>query len=134
MKKDLAFPVAAATMQLLVGLLTVSPLWALHIRTLPSMTMADITRLLPIAALNAAGHACSVVAMSVPGGGSFTHVVKAAEPVVSVLLGLLVQGAVPKPFTALSLLPITYGVAYASTLGKLNLATMSSEFGSTAAK
>ena len=29
------------------------------------------------------------------GGGSFTHVIKASEPVVSVLLGLLVNRIVP---------------------------------------
>jgi hypothetical protein len=46
------------------------------------------------------------------GGGSFTHVIKAAEPVVSVILGLFINKDVPKPLTALSLLPITYGVAY----------------------
>ena len=33
----------------------------------------------------------------------------------------------PKPLTALSLLPITYGVAYASTLGNLSVATLSKE-------
>jgi solute carrier family 35 protein E1 len=46
------------------------------------------------------------------GGGSFTHVIKASEPVVSVALSMLLTGAVPRPLTALSLLPITYGVAY----------------------
>jgi hypothetical protein len=75
-----------------------------------------------------------VNAMFEKGGGSFTHVIKASEPVVSVLLGLALMGIVPKPLTALSLLPITYGVAYASTLGQLNIATMSKELTSKAAK
>lgn len=61
------------------------------------------------------------------GGGSFTHVIKASEPVVSVVFCFLFLGVNPKPFTALSLLPITYGVAYASTLGNLSWATISSE-------
>jgi hypothetical protein len=39
-----------------------------------------------------------------------------------------------KPLTALSLLPVTYGVAYASTLGNLNVASMSREFSTKAAK
>ena len=68
------------------------------------------------------------------GGGSFTHVIKASEPVVSVILGLLINGAVPKPLTALSLLPITYGVAYASTLGKIDVGNMSRELSTMAAK
>jgi drug/metabolite transporter (DMT)-like permease len=46
----------------------------------------------------------------------------------------LLKGAIPKFFTALSLLPITYGVAYASTLGNLNIASMSKELTTVAAK
>ena len=61
-------------------------------------------------------------------------VIKASEPVVSVILGLVINGAVPKPLTAVSLLPITYGVAYASTLGQLDVVTMSRELGTMAAK
>ena len=83
--------------------------------------------------LNATGHTAAVYAMFEIGGGSFAHVIKASEPVVSVLLGLIIFQIIPKPLTALSLLPITYGVAYASTLGKLNLATMSKELTSNAA-
>ena len=86
------------------------------------------------AILNAVGHASAVIAMFQKGGGSFTHVIKASEPVVSVILGLLLCGIVPRPLTAVSLLPITYGVAYASTLGKLDWRTMGKELGSTAAK
>lgn len=65
----------------------------------------------------------------------FLHIViKASEPVVSVILGLIVNGIVPKPLTAASLLPITYGVAYASTLGQLDAKTMSKELTTKAAK
>ena len=83
--------------------------------------------------MNAIGHISAVYAMFEKGGGSFTHVIKASEPVVSVILGLFINGAVPKPLTALSLLPITYGVAYASTLGNLDVATMSKELTTRAA-
>ena len=61
---------------------------------------------------------------SSPKGGSFTHVIKASEPVVSVILSFFINGIVPKPLTSLALLPITYGVAYASTLGNINMQTM----------
>jgi len=50
-----------------------------------------------------------------------------------VILNLLINKIVPKPFTAASLLPITYGVAYASTLGNLNPKTMSKELTTKAA-
>lgn len=76
---------------------------------IPNLSLGDIITLLPIALLNAAGHGGAVIAMFQVGGGSFTHVIKASEPVVSVILGLLINGIVPKPLTALSLLPITYG-------------------------
>jgi hypothetical protein len=78
--------------------------------------------------VNAIGHACTVVATFETGGGSLTHVIKASEPVVSVLLGIVINGIIPNPFTALTLIPVTYGVAYASTLGDLNITTMSKEF------
>ena len=110
------------------------PLWALKLRKLPNLNKDDLLKLLPIACLNALGHAVAVIAMFEKGGGSFTHVIKASEPVVSVILGFLINKVVPKPLTALSLLPITYGVAYASTLGNLNVATMSTELTTKAAK
>ena len=133
-KKDFQFPWTSATAQLAIGLLYVVPVYALKIREIPQLTMEDVVKLLPIAAMNAVGHVSAVVAMFEKGGGSFTHVIKASEPVVSVILGLLVSGIIPKPLTALSLLPITYGVAYASTLGNLNVATMSNELTTKAAK
>lgn len=134
MKKDFAFPWMTATLQLFVGLLYSVPLWFAGIRKWPQLNFDDIMKLLPIAMLNAGGHAMTVNAMFEKGGGSFTHVIKASEPVVSVLLSFLVNGIVPRPLTAFSLLPITYGVAYASTLGNMNVATMSKELTTKAAK
>ena len=72
-KKDFQYPFAIATLQLLIGLFYAVPLWALGIRKLPNLNMEDFLRLLPIAMLNAAGHACAVNAMFEKGGGSFTH-------------------------------------------------------------
>jgi solute carrier family 35 protein E1 len=100
---------------------------------MPRLNIDDLITLMPIVLLNAMGHCLTVIAMFEKGGGSFTHVIKASEPVVSVILNLLVNKVVPKPLTALSLLPVTYGVAYASTLGNLNPKTMSKELTSKAA-
>jgi solute carrier family 35 protein E1 len=109
-------------------------LWFFKIRKIPNLTYDDLLRLLPIAALNPLGHVSAVIAMFEKGGGSFTHVIKASEPVVSVLLSLLFNGVVPKPLTALSLLPVTYGVAYASTLGNMNFNALNKKFTTKAAK
>ena len=133
-KKDFQYPWATSSAQLLIGLFYAIPLWITGVRKLPKLTFDDMLRLLPIACLNAGGHCCAVIAMFEKGGGSFTHVIKASEPVVSVLLNLLVNKEVPKPLTAISLLPITYGVAYASTLGNLNVNSMHKELTTKAAK
>ena len=133
-KDDYKFPGAISAIQLGVGLGYAFPLWILGLRKLPKLSFSDLIRILPIAILNALGHACTVFAMFEKGGGSFTHVIKASEPVVSVILGLLISGVIPKPFTALSLFPISYGVAYASTLGNLSLATITKELTTKAAK
>eukprot|EP01038_Epipyxis_sp_PR26KG_P009779 gene9779-13156_t len=125
--KVFAYPITISILQLAVGLFYAIPLWILGIRKPPSLNFNDIIRILPIAILNALGHSVTVIAMFQKGGGSFTHVIKASEPVVSAVLGILINGIFPKPLTAISLLPITYGVAYASTLGKLDVATMSRE-------
>lgn len=134
LKKDFPFPWAISLLQLAVGLLYSVPMWFLGMRKWPSINFDDLMKLLPIAMLNAGGHALTVNAMFEKGGGSFTHVIKASEPVVSVLLSFLVNGLVPRPLTAVSLIPITYGVAYASTLGNLNVATMAKELTTKAAK
>lgn len=134
MKKDFQLPWSSATIQLAIGLFYAIPLWFLRIRKIPNISASDLSKLLPIALLNAGGHACTVIAMFEKGGGSFTHVIKASEPVVSVILNLFINRIVPKPFTALSLLPVTYGVAYASTLGNLNVQSMSKEFATKAAR
>jgi solute carrier family 35 protein E1 len=117
MKNVFFYPITIASLQLAVGLLYAIPLWILKIRKTPNLKLKDIYQLLPIIFLNFLGHVCSVVAMFQKGGGSFTHVIKASEPVVSVIVGYFMFGTIPKLFTSLSLLPITYGVAYASTLG-----------------
>jgi solute carrier family 35 protein E1 len=134
MKRDFHFPWTTAAVQLLIGLGYAVPLWLVGARKVPNISKGDLITLLPIAFLNALGHTSTVIATFEKGGGSFTHVIKAAEPVVSVFLGLIVSGIVPKPLTSISLLPVTYGVAYASTLGNLNAKTMSSELTTKAAK
>jgi solute carrier family 35 protein E1 len=131
--KSIATPWAISCAQLAVGLLYALPLWVLGIRKIPKIGFGDLMKLLPIAILNAFGHACAVIAMFEKGGGSFTHVIKASEPVVSTILAVFISGVIPQPFTALSLLPITYGVAYAATLGNLSPAEMSTQLTTKAA-
>lgn len=126
--KVLPFPMTCSLLQLIVGCLFAIPLWVLGLRAWPKVPLSELVlTLLPVAFLNAVGHAVALASMFRKGGGSFTQVIKACEPVVSVLLALVINGVVPTPFTALSLLPVMYGVAYASTKGNLTMSAMSSE-------
>ena len=129
----LSYPVFISILQLTIGLIYVVPLWLLRIRKLPKLTFTDVVNLLPIIGLNAIGHTASVIAMFEKGGGSFTHVIKASEPVVSSILILAINKILPTPLAGLSLLPITYGVAYASTLGDLSFQSMVKELTTKAA-
>jgi len=132
-KSSLSYPIFISILQLTIGLVYVVPLWLLRIRKLPKLTFTDICNLLPIVSLNAIGHTSTVIAMFEKGGGSFTHVIKASEPVVSSILSLIINKILPTPLAGLSLLPITYGVAYASTLGDLSIQSMAKELTTKAA-
>jgi drug/metabolite transporter (DMT)-like permease len=126
--KVLPFAMTASLLQLIVGCLFAIPLWVLGLRDWPKVPISELViTLLPVAFLNAVGHAVALASMFRKGGGSFTQVIKASEPVVSVVLALFLNGVVPKPLSALSLLPVMYGVAYASTKGNLTMSALSSE-------
>lgn len=128
------FPWMMSIFQLVIGLFYSVPLWLLGIREMPALTFDDYKTLFPITFCNSIGHVATIAAMCQKGGGSFTHVIKASEPVFSVILTALVDGKFPKPLAGLSLLPITYGVAYASTLGNLSIDEMVSKMGTTTSK
>ena len=65
------------------------PVWGLGIRPIPKLDAPDAKNIFVIAVLHTIGHFGAVVSMSL-GAVSFTHIVKAAEPVFStVFTGLL---------------------------------------------
>ncbi len=134
---DLLLPWTMGAAQLVIGMIYVVPLFLLSLRKPPKLTkISHILDLMPIVILNTIGHITAVIAMSTPGGGSFTHVIKASEPLVQVLVQFVWSRGktVPKIFTGLCLLPVTYGVAYAATSGNLSVDSMAKEFTSDAAK
>jgi len=134
---DFGLPWTLGAAQLVIGMIYVFPLFMLSLRKPPTLTKpSHIITLLPIVVLNTIGHITAVIAMSTKGGGTFTHVIKASEPLVQVTVGFLwTRGrSIPKMFSGLCLLPVTYGVAYAATKGDLNLDTISKEFTSYPAK
>jgi len=99
-------------MQLGVGLVYVLPTWALGFRRAPTLTLTNFRALLPIAVFHTIGHVLTVLSLSA-GSVSFTHIVKAAEPFFSSVVGA-VTGAIPPLPVMATLIPVVGGVCIAS--------------------
>ncbi|CAM9653042.1 unnamed protein product [Laminaria digitata] len=107
------FPYTCAFLQTAIGLIYLIPMWATGMQKVPKLTKDDVIKLLPIAFLHAGGHLAAVLSMSA-GAVSFTHIIKASEPVASTAIGPLF-GVEMQPMTVnLFLLPIVGGVAFAA--------------------
>ena len=109
----LPIPYTMAALQLFVGIPYVLLLWATGLRKTPKLSTDNIKNLLPVSLCHLGTHVGAVVSLSA-GAVSFTHIVKASEPVVSAALSFFLLGAVSSWQTYLTLLPIVGGVALAS--------------------
>ncbi|CAM9890140.1 unnamed protein product, partial [Ectocarpus sp. 8 AP-2014] len=99
--------------QTVIGLVYLIPMWASGMQKVPKLTKEDVIKLLPISVLHAGGHLAAVLSMSA-GAVSFTHIIKASEPVASTVIGPFF-GVEVQPMTVnMFLLPIVGGVAYAA--------------------
>lgn len=107
------YPYTVSLSQLGAGLLYIIPVWLLGIggRSFPtSFSVGGITTL---AGFHGSGHFATVISLGA-GSVAFANVVKAAEPFCSVLMGVVINGAVPPVMEMLALLPIIGGVMIAS--------------------
>ena len=86
------------------------PAWLSGLRSPPNVDKALILRFLPIAALHCFGHGLQVSSM---GAGSvfFTHVIKATEPVIGMVVLLAFTGKIAPWSVNLCMAPIVGGVA-----------------------
>merc|ERR1719231_1510644 len=109
----LPIPYTMAALQLLVGIPYVAALWATGLRKAPVLSNDNIKTLIPISLGHLGTHIGAVISLGA-GAVSFTHIIKASEPVVSAALSAVMLGAVYSPITYLTLLPIVGGVALAS--------------------
>merc|ERR1712078_828148 len=82
-------------------------------RKTPKLTQDNLKTLFPVACGHLGTHISAVISLGA-GAVSFTHIVKASEPVVSAALSAVMLGAFYSPITYLTLLPIVGGVALAS--------------------
>ena len=89
------------------------PAWLSGLRSPPNVDKALLLKFLPIAALHCGGHGLQVSSM---GAGSvfFTHVIKATEPVIGMLVLLAFTGKIAPWSVNLCMAPIVGGVAYAA--------------------
>mmetsp|Transcript_5366 Transcript_5366/g.6982 ORF Transcript_5366/g.6982 Transcript_5366/m.6982 type:complete len:398 (+) Transcript_5366:70-1263(+) len=110
---SLPLPWTLATFQLFAGVPYVLTLWATGARVAPKLSSENIKNLAPSALCHLGTHIGAVLSLGA-GAVSFTHIVKASEPVVSaVLSALFLKQVLPLP-VYLSLLPVIGGVGLAS--------------------
>ena len=120
-----AFPMpwTAATWELFFGFPYVFLLWSSGLRKTPKLSLESIKLLAPSGVLLAMTHVGGVISFGL-GAISFTHVLKATEPVWSALISAAVfRDFMPVP-VYLSLVPIILGVSLAS-LKELSFSWMS---------
>lgn len=109
----LPIPWTAATVELFFGFPYVAILWSTGLRASPRLSWGNVRTLSSQAALLAATHVSGVVSFGA-GAISFTHILKATEPVWSALILAFGFGEIlPWPVYA-SLVPIIAGVGLAS--------------------
>lgn len=109
----LPIPWTMALLQLFVGIPYVTVLWLTGLRKTPKCSAENLKTLVPVSLGHLGTHIGAVISLGA-GAVSFTHIVKASEPVVSAALSFLILGAVSSWQTYLTLLPIVGGVALAS--------------------
>jgi len=105
------YSMALAAVQLLVGVVISVVMWGLDPSTLPSCTVADLKKLIPLAICNAGAHAASVFALAA-GGVAFGQIVKAAEPVFAAGITTALYNAKISTAKWICLVPIIGGIAF----------------------
>lgn len=106
-------PWTMATAQLGAGILYILPVWLLRLRAAPRINRDHIKNLTGIATCHTLGHVMTVISLGA-GAVSFTHIVKAAEPLFSTLMSaLILKSTFPWQVYA-TLVPIIVGVSMAS--------------------
>ena len=108
------FPVTIGFMQMALGSLYALFLWAApDARTLPTVDVQDLMKILPVAACAAGAHLSSIFSMNL-GAVSFAQIVKAAEPAFAALLGVTLYGQSVSQAKWLCLIPVIGGIVIAS--------------------
>lgn len=102
-----------ATFQLFASMCFMAALWVTRLQPAPKLTGKLIKALLPVALFHTIGHVSACVSFSQM-AVSFAHVVKAAEPVLSVVMAQVILGETYPYYVWLSLVPIIAGCSLAA--------------------
>lgn len=97
-----------ATFQLLASIVFMVGLWVTGLQPAPQVSGKLIKALLPVALFHTIGHVSACLSFSQV-AVSFAHVVKSAEPVLSVVMSQAILGETYPYYVWLSLLPIIAG-------------------------
>lgn len=106
------YPWLLASFQLLAGSLWMLSLWSLRLQPMPRLSGRFITALLGPALFHTVGHISACVSFSRV-AVSFTHVIKSAEPVFSVVLSAVILRKFYPVQVWLSIVPIVAGCSLA---------------------
>ncbi|KDD72777.1 hypothetical protein H632_c2913p0, partial [Helicosporidium sp. ATCC 50920] len=112
--KAYPYPLTVTAFQFLVGSALSLGMWGLGLHAPPVVDGAVARTLSPLALVHTLGNALTNVSLGAV-AVSFTHTIKALEPLFSVVLSSLFLGDAPNAAVILSLVPIVGGVALAST-------------------
>lgn len=108
------FPMTISALQLGVGVLYALFMWAApDCRAVPTVTVSDLFKMVPVGVCAAGAHSASVFALGA-GSVSFGQIVKSAEPAFSAVLSNFVYGKKVSKGKWLMLIPIIGGVMLAS--------------------
>jgi len=110
---NIPVPWTVATLQMITGVFLFVPLWLLGIRKAPKLSMDDVKKLFPIGFMHTLGHVSGVISLGA-GAVSFTHIVKAAEPLFTALFSAVLLGQFFAWQVYTTLIPVIVGVALAS--------------------
>mmetsp|Transcript_42018 Transcript_42018/g.70106 ORF Transcript_42018/g.70106 Transcript_42018/m.70106 type:complete len:401 (+) Transcript_42018:69-1271(+) len=124
------YPWFMSTIQLASGVFFMVALWVTKLYPAPKVSKELIIALIPVAFFHTVGHVSACVSFSKM-AVSFTHIIKAAEPVLSVLLSWPLMGEVYSLPVYLSLIPIVAGCSLSAmkevsfNMAGLNMAMLS---------
>ncbi|KAG7342156.1 triose-phosphate transporter family protein [Nitzschia inconspicua] len=108
--REAYYPWSVATFQMLFGLLFQLPLWYLNLEKCPELTWQDIKALIPLAFCQLGVHVGATIATGLDEGLPIAHVVKALEPIVTLVIDYKVlKRAIPLD-VLLGLIPLSAGL------------------------